>query len=91
MAGDVQSLDEARRARLAGADAEGHRSGFGDADQEGLFRRAAAATVYVTRAEEALVMLSDAGDDLTRDAFRRITESWLELATAELSTLQHPA
>jgi hypothetical protein len=75
MAGDVQSLDEARRARHAGADAEG------------MSRRAAVANIYVTRAEEALVLLSDAGDDTTRAAFRRITESWLELATAELSSL----
>lgn len=75
MAGDVQSLDAARRARLAGADAEG------------MSRRTATANVYVTRAEEALVLLSDARNDATRAALRRITESWLELATAELGAL----
>lgn len=76
MAGDVQSLDEARRARHAGADAEV------------VSRRAAAANIYVTRAEEALVLLSAASDEMSRMAFRRITESWLELATAELTTLE---
>lgn len=79
MAGDVQSLDEARRARDAGV------------DEVAVARRAAAANIYVTRAEEALVLLSASGDEMSRMAFRRITESWLELATAELSTLPHHA
>lgn len=75
MAGDVQSLDEARRARQAGADAEG------------MARRTAAADVYVTRAEEALALMPAAPTETARVALRRITESWLELATAELAGL----
>lgn len=54
-----------------------------------MSRRAAVATVYVSRAEEALSLLSDARDETARAAFQTITESWLHLATAELSP--HPA
>lgn len=75
MAGDVQSLDTFRRARSAGAEAEG------------MARRTAVANVYVTRAEEALALLSGADEEPTRTALRRITESWLELAMAELASL----
>jgi hypothetical protein len=74
MTGDVQSLD-AWRARHSGADAET------------VSRRVGVANVYCTHAEEALALLAGAADSATRDALRRITESWLELATAELSAL----
>lgn len=75
MTGNIQSLDAARRARLAGADAEG------------MARRAATANIYVTRAEETLALLSEAGDEPTRAALRNITETWLQLATGQLATL----
>jgi hypothetical protein len=75
MAGDVQSLDAARRARQAGADAEG------------MARRTAVADIYVTRAEEALALLPTAANEAARVALRRIVEGWLVLATDELATL----
>ncbi len=71
MTGDVQSLDDWRA-----------RHG---ADAEAMAQRAAVATVYVSRAEEALVLLADARDETARAAFRTITETWLHLATAELT------
>jgi hypothetical protein len=71
MTGDVQSLDDWRA-----------RHG---ADAEAMSRRAAAATVYVSRAEEALALLPDARDEDARVALRTITETWLHMATAELS------
>ena len=70
MTGDVQSLDDWRA-----------RHG---ADAEAMARRAATASAYVTRAEDALVLLADARDETARAAFRTITETWLHLATAEL-------
>jgi hypothetical protein len=78
MTGDVQSL-EAWRARHCGADAEA------------ISRRVGVANVYVTHAEETLALLANAGNDATRETLQRITESWLELAAAELSALPRQA
>lgn len=66
MAGDVTSLDAARRAALAGD-------------------RAAAAADYVRRAEEAMALLSKVDTPEARAAVCKITETWLNLAEAELT------
>lgn len=85
MAGNVRSLDEARRAR-DGAKARSLQLSAADLVDDGVSGRAAAA-IYVSRAEEALALLSAASDEPSRAALRRIIEAWLLLATDELSTL----
>ncbi|MCR5876287.1 hypothetical protein LRS10_20320 [Phenylobacterium sp. J426] len=70
MPGDVEFLDDARRAR---------RSARQSAAQ------ASAAAGYVSRAEEALGLLPQLTDLDERAAVCRIVEAWLALAEAELS------
>ncbi len=68
MAGDIESLEAARRAR----------------DVADATRRNAIASLYVTRAEEALALLPTVTSASAKAALCAISENWLGLAEAEL-------
>ena len=72
MAGDVESLDAVRRLK----------------QQTSNINHSDIAALYVARAEEALALMAAMPTAEGKTALCRISETWLSLAEAELSTLQ---